>query len=466
MTQALLSGDAMNKLNKIILRVILKSKGQFIAAAAVVFAGIVMFSASYMSYQNLKNSIGKYYEQYRFLDYYAEVQSLSQAAVNKVNSLKGVKDAIGRIVVDAGADMGENKRVTVRLISLPDKGQPEVNQLVFRSGGYLSNNDHNSCLVSRKFAEFYGLKKGSKLKAVINLKIHEFNVDGIVDSPEFIYAMKSSTEVSPSPEKFGIVYIKESAAKSMLGTGAMYNQLHVVFEKGIDEKELVDEVEDILQPYGFISGTECKDQLSNTMVDNEISELEQIAFMFPMLFLTVAATIIYIMQRRIISNQRTLIGVMKALGYTNGRILLYYILYSVLIAFTGAIPAIFVGLLVGVKFTQLYNQIFSIPVMEVKIYWSILAMGILLSIGFCLLAGYSAAKRVLNIQPAEAMRSETPKSGKRIFSGTDGVYMEQAVFWMENEHQKYIQEQNKNFVYNSRHDGDYYVFHGFSFLFR
>ncbi len=240
-------------------------------------------------------------------------------------------------------------------------------------------------------------------------------MDGIVDSPEFIYAMKSSTEVSPSPEKFGIVYIKESAAESMLGTGAMYNQLHVVFEKGVDEKELVDEVEDTIQPYGFISGTEREDQLSNIMVDNEISELEKIAFMFPVLFLTVAATIIYIMQRRIISNQRTLIGVMKALGYTNGRILLHYILYSVLIAFTGAIPAIFVGLLVGVKFTQLYNQIFSIPVMEIKIYWSILAMGIILSVGFCLLAGYSAAKRVLNIQPAEAMRSEAPKSGKRIF---------------------------------------------------
>lgn len=398
-----------------ILREILKSKGQFIAAAAVIFAGIVMFSASYMSYQNLKNSVDSYYEQYRFLDYYAEVQSLSQAAVNEVKGLKGVKDAIGRITVDVGADMSENKRVTVRLISLPDKGQPEINQLVLRSGGYLSDNDQNSCLVSRKFAEFYRLKKGSKIKAVINLKIHEFNVDGIVDSPEFIYAMKSSTEVSPSPEKFGVVYIKESAAKSILGTGAMYNQLLAVFEKGSAEKELVDEVEDTLQPYGFISGTEREDQLSNTMVDNEISELEQIAFMFPMLFLTVAATIIYIMQRRIISNQRTLIGVMKALGYTNGRILLHYILYSVLIAFTGAIPAVFVGLLVGMKFTQLYNQIFSIPVMEIKIYWSIFAMGILMSIGFCLLAGYNAAKRVLDIQPAEAMRSEAPKSGKRIF---------------------------------------------------
>lgn len=404
----------MKKLNRMLLREIFKSKGQFIAAAAVVFAGIVMFSASYMSYQNLKNSVESYYEQYSFLDYYAKVQGISQAGVREVKSQKGVKDAIGRISTDVGADMGNNKRVTIRLISLPDKVQPSINRLVFKSGGYLDKNNQNSCLVNRKFAEFYNLAKGSKIKALINYKTYELNVDGIVDSPEYIYAMKSSTEVSPSPEKFGIVYIKESMAASILGTGYMYNEVHVVFEKEVEKGSLIDELEDILKPYGFITGIERKDQLSGTMVDNEISELEKIAFMFPMLFLTVAATIIYIMQRRIISNQRTLIGVMKAIGYTNARILFHYILYSLLIALTGAIPAVFAGLLVGVKFTQLYNQIFSIPVMEIKICWDLLISGVLLSTVFCLLAGYNSAKRVLDIDPAQAMRSETPKTGRRI----------------------------------------------------
>lgn len=404
----------MNKLNRMLMREILKSKGQFIAAAAVVFAGIVMFSASYMSYQNLKNSVEGYYEQYSFLDYYAKVQSISSVGIKEVKAQKGVKDAIGRISTDVGADMGNNKRVTIRLISLPDEVQPSINRLVFKSGGYFSKNDQNSCLVSRKFAEFYNLAKGSKVKALINLKTYELNVDGIADSPEFIYAMKSSTEVSPSPEKFGIVYIKESAAASILGTGNMYNEVHVIFEEDAEAEPLIDKMEDVLKPYGFITGIERKDQLSSVMVDNEISELEKIALMFPVLFLTVAATIIYIMQRRIISNQRTLIGVMKAIGYTNARILLHYILYSLLIALTGAIPAVFAGLLVGVKFTQLYNQIFSIPVMKIKIYWDLLIIGVLLSTVFCLLAGYNSAKRVLDIDPAQAMRSETPKSGRRI----------------------------------------------------
>jgi putative ABC transport system permease protein len=405
----------MNKLNRMLIREILKSKGQFIAAVAVVFAGIAMFSASFVSYKNLKNSVDNYYEQYAFLNYYADVKGISSIGISEINAIKGVKGAIGRITADVGADMGSDKRVTVRLISMPEVAQPDVNRLVSISGAYFNNNDQYSCLVSRKFAEFYKLEENSSIKAIINLKTYEFNVDGIVDSPEFVYAMKSPSDVSPSAEKFGIVYVKESTAASILGTNNMYNQVHVAFEKNTEEAELIDILEDNLKPYGFIIGTERKDQLSSLMVDNEIAELSEIALMFPMLFLTVAATIIYIMQRRIINNQRTLIGVMKAIGYTNSRILMHYILYSLLIALAGAIPGVFVGFLLSIALTKSYTNIFSIPLMKTEIYMSLLALGVLMSSGFCLLAGYSSAKRVLKIDPAQAMRSEAPSSGKRVF---------------------------------------------------
>lgn len=405
----------MRKLNRLLLREISKSRGQFLAAAAVVFAGIAMFSASFVSYKNLKNSVDSYYEQYEFLDYYSEVKGISQIGIDRIKKLDGVKAAIGRITEDVGADMGNDKRVTLRLVSMPDDTQADINRLVFVSGGYFGGSDQYSCLVNRKFAEFYRLDESSTIKARINLKAYEFHIDGIVDSPEFIYTMKSASDVSPSAENFGIVYIKESTAARVLGTGYLYNEVHVTFENNVNGPELTDILEDTLEPYGFIDGTERKDQLSSLMVDNEIKELEEIAFMFPMLFLTIAATIIYIMQRRIINNQRTMIGVMKAIGYTNSRILLHYILYSLMIAFAGAIPGVFAGYLLSIKLTQAYNNIFSIPVMKTEIYFSLFIFGVLMSSGFCLLAGYSAAKRVLGIEPAQAMRPEAPGRGKRVF---------------------------------------------------
>ena len=404
----------MSKLNKMLFREIKNGKGQFIAAAAVIFIGIVIFSASYMSYRNLTNTLHFYYEEYKFLDYYAEAQYISPAAVKEVQALDGVKKAMGRISVDVGADMGVDKRITVRLVSLPDNKPPAVNDIFFVSGRYFSGKLQNVCLVMQKFAEAYNMEEGDSIKAIINNQIHEFKVDGIVGSPEFIYAMKSASNFTVSNDEFGIVYIKESAAHSLLGYENGYNQLHVIFEEGTDTKAVIGKIENILKPYGFKNGIERKDQLSHTMINAEIKQQESMAYMFPVLFLTVAAMVIYFMQRRLISNQRTLIGVMKAFGYTNRRILWHYVQNSLLISVVGAIPGSILGIYLGTAMTSMYKDVFTIPVMQIRIYWDILFICISLSMGFCLVAGYSAAKRVLGIQPAQAMRAKVPKAGKRI----------------------------------------------------
>ncbi|HEX3029718.1 MAG TPA: FtsX-like permease family protein [Clostridia bacterium] len=405
----------MKTLNRMLLREIIKNKGQFIAAAAVVFVGIALFAGSYMSYKNLGNSMNYYYKTYNFLDYYAEAQKISPQAVKQVENLKGVKNAIGRISQEVGADMGNDKRVMLRLVSLPDDKQPDINKVLLVSGDYLSAKTNNVCLLNKIFANYYKLKKGDSIKTVINKKIFEFKISGIVESPEFIYAIKSPASVLPSEDDYGIIFIKESVARNIFGYGDSCNQLHVLFEPGVKRAPIIDKIEKILKPYGFYGGVERKDQLSNMMLADDVGMLEEVGYMFPVMFLTVAAMIIYVMQRRIINTQRTLIGVMKAFGYTNGRILRYYLKQSLLIALSGAIPAIFVGYYLSIAITTVYSKMVRIQVIKINMYWNVLFIGLGLSVMFCILAGYISAKRILKIEPAQAMRSETPVSGKNIF---------------------------------------------------
>ena len=415
----------MRKLNIMLFREIRKSKGQFLAAAVVVFAGITMFVAVYMSYLNLKSSLEKFYDDYRFLHYYAEATHISPSVVRKVRKIKGVSEAYGRISQDVSADMGVDRRVTVRLLSLPEYERPPINRLLVVSGRYIGSNPSDSCLVGEKFASFYKIRPGDKLKTIINLRTQEFRVAGIVSSPEFIYAMKSATAFTPSAEDFGIVYIQESMARSILGYGDTYNEVHVRFFAGADNDAAIDKIEYLLKPYGFIRGVQRKDQLSHSMVDGEIKQLEEMAWMFPAIFLTVAALIIYIMQKRVINHQRTQIGVMKAFGYRDYRILGHYLLYSLLVAVVGTIPAIWVGSWLGTQMTTLYNELFNIPVLEAKLDLEILMIAILISSAFCLLAGFQSTKKVLSIQPAQAMRPEAPKMGRRI------LLERWRTFWMQ-----------------------------------
>ncbi len=405
----------MSKLNVMLLREISKAKGQFIAAAAVILAGIVMFSATYLSYRNLKNSLDYYYEQYRFLDYYAEARYIPEYIVDKVEHIKGVLAVSGRVSADVGADIGEERRITLRILSLPDNGRPAVNHILSISGDYFNARAENSCLINRKFAEYHNLHKGGTIKAIIDKRIYEFKIDGVVGSPEFIYAMKSSDSMFSAAENFGVIYVKESTAFKLLGYNYCFNELHVRFSAEADRKAIINQIEKMLVPYGFMSGVERKDQLSNAMIETELSELQNMAVMFPILFLSVAAMIIYNMLRRIINNQRTQIGVLKSFGYTNQRIIFHYMGYAALIGLTGALAGSLLGWYTGSLLTAMYTKVYNIPVLENKVYWEVFLIGPVISAIFCLTSGFNSARKVLGIEPAQAMRPETPGVGRRIF---------------------------------------------------
>ncbi|RCX20926.1 ABC-type lipoprotein release transport system permease subunit [Anaerobacterium chartisolvens] len=405
----------MSKLTRMLLRDIKKFKGQFLAATAVVFVGITLFAATFMSYKNLENSMNFYYEKGNFLDYYAEAQSITANEVEQVKRIKGVKNAAGRISTEIGADIGDNNRVTLRLVALPDDRQPDINKVFPVSGGYLSPDIQNTCLINKKFAEFHNLKKGDTIKCVINKHIHEYIIHGIDENPEFIFIVRSEASVFPVRGEFGIIYVKESTARNVLGYNDTFNQLHVTFQAGVDQNILINQIEKILEPCGFSYGVKREDHLSHKLLSDDIEILKEVGFLFPVLFLTVAAMIIYVMQKKIIYTQRTLIGVMKAFGYNNGRILRHYLKVSVLIGLFGSIPAIFAGYYLSIAITVLYNEMVRIQTLFIQMYWEVVSIGAGFALLFCILAGYNSVKGILKIQPAQAMRSEAPIVGRKIF---------------------------------------------------
>lgn len=404
----------MKTLNRMLLREIIQHMGLFIAASVVVFSGITLFAATYMAYCNMNNSLNAYYRQYRFLDYYAEALNIPEEVIPQVKRIAGVGEVIGRFSEDVGADMTPDRRVTLRMISVPDHRKPAINDLFIAQGGYLDRRPDNACLIGKKFAEFYKLHKGDRINVIANLRTHEFKIAGIVESPEYIFTLKSASSLSTSGEDFGVIYVKESVVREIFGFHDAYNQLLVRFESGVSQHRTIERIETMLKPYGFISGTQRKDQVSHTMVTDDIHQLQGMAYAFPALFLSAAALMIYIILRRLVNKERTLIGVMKAMGYTDARILVHYQLQSLVIAVGGVLPAIVAGTWLGGLLTQAYTTMDRIPVMNIRIYGSVFVIGSLISLGFCLFAGYHAVKKVLEVQPAQAMRPETPPMGRRI----------------------------------------------------
>lgn len=410
----------MSILFRKLLRDIRETKGQFISILIIVILGVMFYSGINSTFRNLSDASTKYYSDYRFADIWVDLYKAPQGVMEKVDALPYVKEATGRIVEDTGINI-DNENATVRFITLPDVKKDIVNDIVIKSGRYFSPDENNQCLVEEGFFTAHNLKEGDYIYPIVNGNKVKLKVIGSVKSPEFIYALKDGSELIPDNDKFGIIYVKDSFGQSILHFNGSINNISIELSNNANVEDAKDNIKRVLKNFGVTNVTDREDQLSAKMLSQEIKQLKSMGSSFPVIFFIVAAVIIYIMMGRMVENQRTQIGVLKAMGFTNLQLLMHYLSYSIVVAVTGSILGSIFGMYLGVGFTNLENMYFKLPLTAMKMYGDLILPASLITLFFCLLAGYNSCKTVFKIMPSESMRAKAPAIGKKILLERVGV---------------------------------------------
>lgn len=396
-----------------LLRDIKKSKGQFISILIIVILGVTFYTAINSAFRNLSNSSMKYYEEYRLADIWVDLYNAPIGIREKVINIPGVKAVSGRIIKDASINISKES-ATLRFITLPDVKLDIVNDIAMKSGRYFSEGDSNQCILDEDFFKANNLNLGEYIYPIINGNKVKLKIVGTAKSPEFVYTLKDSSEIMADNKKFGIVYIKQSFGEGIFASNGSINNMSVQIYSGSDIEKIKDDIKRTLKNYGVKSVIDREEQTSSKMISSEIKQLKAMGGTFPIIFFMVASVIIYIMMGRMVENQRTQIGVLKAIGFTNLQVLAYYMSYSALVAFIGSLIGAIAGTYMGASMTKLYNQYFNLPLGEIKIYGEFVLPAFLLTLSFCLFAGYNSCKAIFKIMPSEAMRQKAPDNGKKI----------------------------------------------------
>jgi len=136
----------------------------------------------------------------------------------------------------------------------------------------------------------------------------------------------------------------------------------------------------------------------------------------PIMFFLVAALVALTAMTRMVDEQRGQIGIMKALGYDNGSIAARYLAYAMLATVGGGA----VGILFGEKFlpsviVQAYGKVYpGLPLCLTPIIWSEFFLALLCAVGCTGIATLAACYVQMRAVPAELMRPEAPKNGRRV----------------------------------------------------
>lgn len=182
------------------------------------------------------------------------------------------------------------------------------------------------------------------------------------------------------------------------------------------EDEIADaqnKVDDIENPKTYVLGRDTN--IGYVCFDNDTSIVDSIAKVFPIFFFLVAALVCMTTMTRMIDEQRTQIGVLKALGYGKGRILGKYIFYSGSASVIGGLLGFFVGIFLfpSVIWTA-YGMMYDFADLIYVINWKLGLFSILAAVICCVgTTIYCCYAELANV-PAELIRPKAPALGKRI----------------------------------------------------
>ena len=242
-----------------------------------------------------------------------------------------------------------------------------------------------------------------------------FRIVGLAQSPEYLYSVAPGEMISDD-SRFGVIWMSQTALAAAYDMQGAFNEALLALGRGTNLEEILDQVDQILDPYGGFGAYGLKDQTSNRFVSEEIVGMESSARVVPPIFLAVAAFLLNIVISRMVQAEREQIGLIKAFGYSNWEVGLHYFKFVLVIAIGGAILGCIEGIALGRGMMTMYLNYFKFPILVFQLDPASFVTAFLTSIFAASAGGLFVLRKVFALNPAVAMRPPAPadysRSGK------------------------------------------------------
>ena len=185
------------------------------------------------------------------------------------------------------------------------------------------------------------------------------------------------------------------------------------YDAKADFEDAEKELADFKEPSTYLLTRD--ENIGYACFENDSKIVDGIAVVFPVFFFLVAALVCVTTMSRMIEEQRTQIGVLKALGYSSGTIMAKYLIYSGSAALFGGVGGFFFGCwLFPTVIWKVYGLMYGFT--SLKYLFDPVLFVISITVALFCSAGttFISCRYDLTRVAAELIRPKSPKSGKRI----------------------------------------------------
>ncbi|MBN2905083.1 MAG: FtsX-like permease family protein [Rhodobacteraceae bacterium] len=381
---------------------------QALAIALVLGCGVAIFLTSFGMYRALEDTRAAYYERNRFADVFAETRRAPISLVPEIAAIPGVAGVETRVVGTVVLDIpGRVQTAVGRVISLPDDGLPQLNRPILRAGTLPDPAATGQIAVNEPFATAHGFVPGDVISANLNGQKRPLTITGTFLSPEFIYTIGPG-QLMPDNEGFAILWMPQRAAAAAFDMTGAFNGISLKLTRNADTAEVIDRLDDLLRPYGGFGAYGRDIQLSNSFIDAEIEQLRNMAMILPPVFFAISAFLVNMVLGRIVALERSEIGLMKAIGYSNWEVCLHYLMLAGLVALAGIALGWAAGSWLSHALAVLYADFFDFPFLIYRVSYDVYAISAVIALVAAGLGAVRAALAAASLSPAVAMAPPAP----------------------------------------------------------
>lgn len=388
---------------KKLLRTALKYKAQFISMIIMIALGIGVFLGFNIEWYSLKKDTDKFFLETNYADFRLYLDSgFTSYDIEKIESMKGIDKATRFISVNTSVK-GTDKTIALNV------AENYTVSTFYSITGVDYDEAQEGIWLSDKFAS----KNGYKLNDTITLSYNgvnvEFEIVGLIKSGENMICVVDENQLMPDYDRIGFAYISKNKYEKIFGY-SYYSQINIISDSS--KAYLEEQIKEVLGKTILV--IEKENNISYSGVKGEIEEGQTMGSILPVLFLLIAILTMTTTMHRIVVNEKTQIGTLKALGFRNRKILFHYTSFGLVIGIVGSVFGIALGYLIGwfvinpkgmmstyvdMADWSLYMPWFCIPVL-------------LLTVFFLTFISYLSIKQMLKGTVADTLRPYTPKKIK------------------------------------------------------
>lgn len=388
---------------KKMLRDMSSKKTQFISIFIMAILGVLIFSGMNAEWYGMRQEVDKYYKDTRLADYWVKSSNFTNEDVNKVKNISGVKSVVRRLTLDSSLDLKDNPTLRINVIESNTLSSP----LLVKGEALEIAGD--GVWLDESFAGARGLKVGDKLKFDLNGLKLEKTILGLIMHPEYVHNVVDSNVLVPNHKTFGFAFLPSGAIPQEIKLP--YNVLLIEKDGNIDSDSLKSAIEDTFSDrYHVVLDRDM--QPSVVAFNSEIDQNKAMGGVFPVVFFLIAALAMLTTMTRMTNNQRTQIGILKALGFSKRKIIFHYVSYGIWIGLIGGIIGLIIGpLLIPPILFNMQKTIYSLP------NWSIAIapasfVSVAIAVLCCGASSFFACRQQMKEVPAATLRPKAPKVGK------------------------------------------------------